>query len=304
MASQGKARGRTSSAVLGSLALVSAAVLALLNSLPVERWVLVTALAFSAVLIAAREFASYREAGDAERKEREAPLRCPPAAVKEADPFALGVTPSEIAGKYVSGKERPPYVKRDIDVELDRALQKSPFVAVVGPSKAGKSRTAFEAVVRTCPDRLLIAPELPAFEREGMAHSIEEYVVKGSAGAVIWLDDLQEFLRNRSVATQDINRWRSQFPSVVVVATIRDGELMALRNADGPGIDIERVIDQATLVPLPPLLSDDELVRAEKAYPNEEFSDGIGVHLVAGQQLVERYVATMMRSFVPLAGVP
>ena len=38
-----------------------------------------------------------------------------------------------------------PYVARDTDDELDRALRERPFVLVVGDPKAGKSRTAYEA---------------------------------------------------------------------------------------------------------------------------------------------------------------
>jgi tetratricopeptide (TPR) repeat protein len=286
-----RAGGRISSAVFGSVALVVAAVLALLKSLPVERWVLVGGLALGAIVVIAREILIHRESEEAKEREREAPLRFPPVPVSETDPFALGVTPSEIADKYAVHDERPPYVKRDIDSELDRLLLKHHFVAVVGPSKAGKSRSAFEAVSRVYPDRLLIAPELPSFERGGMADAVEQYVKMSSTGVVIWLDDLQEFLRTKTVATQDINRWRGQFPDVTVIATIRDGELMALRSGDGPNVVLERVMDQAKMIALPPLLSKEERKRAESAYPEEEFSDGIGVHLVAGQQLVERYMA-------------
>ncbi|MET0557902.1 MAG: hypothetical protein ABW065_04435 [Solirubrobacterales bacterium] len=243
------------------------------------------------ILIGAREFFAHREASKSKQQDRDTALRCPPLPVRDADPFALGVTPSEIADQYRGASKRPPYVTRDIDVELDRLLRDNPFVAIVGPSKAGKSRTAFEAVSRIYPNRLLVAPELPTLQREDMSRSIADYVASSTTEIVIWLDDLQEFLRTRSLASHDMNSWRSEFPRVVVVATIRDSELSTLRASQSVGVNVERLIDLAKLVPLPPLFSEGEMADAKTVYPSEDFRDGIGVHMVAGQQLVERLVS-------------
>lgn len=251
---------------------------------------MVVLLFLSAAVVTLREVFAHKEAKEAAEQERVAALRCPPRPVRDSDPFALGVTPSEIADRYRGASERPPYVSRDVDADLDRFMRDTPFVAVVGPSKAGKSRTAFEALIRVFPQRLLLAPELPGFQREGMAKAISNYIDEAPEGVIVWLDDLQEFLRTRSVATQDVNAWREAYPKVVVIATIRDGELAALRGVESLGADIERIIDQAKIVPLGSNLSAQELRDAAAAYPDEDFSDGLGVHLVAGQQLVERFV--------------
>lgn len=66
--------------------------------------------------------------------------------LSELSPYRLGVSPS----RYGSEDQRSadPYVRRSADAELDRALRNRPFVLVVGDSKAGKSRTAYEAAGR------------------------------------------------------------------------------------------------------------------------------------------------------------
>jgi hypothetical protein len=58
--------------------------------------------------------------------------------VSEVSPYDIGVSPS----KYMADADRPPYVRRDLDLALDNALAAKPFVVIVGDSKAGKSRTA------------------------------------------------------------------------------------------------------------------------------------------------------------------
>lgn len=66
-------------------------------------------------------------------------------------PYRLGVSPSRYGGE--EQRETDPYVRRKADDELDRALRDKPFVLVVGDSKAGKSRTAYEAARRLWADR-------------------------------------------------------------------------------------------------------------------------------------------------------
>ncbi|HWO84337.1 MAG TPA: hypothetical protein VNM38_11200 [Solirubrobacterales bacterium] len=244
-----------------------------------------------AVAIAIREIAGHQEKRRAAQDRRHALLRQAPIRVKDTDPFRIGVTSSEIANRYRGAAGTPPYVPRDIDSKLDYLLRNKPFVAVVGPSKAGKSRTAFEAVFRSHPERTLIAPDLPGSDPEGISEVLAHCVDQADEqGVIIWLDDLQEFLRTRSLGNHDINAWRAAHPKVVVVATIRDSELESLRRT-GRDTDVEKAIEQAEIVPLPPLLSEQEASAAKNAYPQEDFRDGIGVHLVAGPQLVQRYVA-------------
>jgi hypothetical protein len=95
---------------------------------------------------------------DAVRKRRLNVLfkRYPPPLVEEADLYAMfGVTPSPLADTD------SPYVARDIDDQLDRALRNERLVLVIvsGPSKAGKSRTAAEGVRRVYPRCKLLVPQ-------------------------------------------------------------------------------------------------------------------------------------------------
>src|SRR6266699_2226504 len=58
-------------------------------------------------------------------------------------PYRLGISPSRYGGEDQRGDD--PYVSRVVDKKLDQVLASKRFVLVVGDSKAGKSRTAYEA---------------------------------------------------------------------------------------------------------------------------------------------------------------
>ena len=60
-------------------------------------------------------------------------------------------------------------MRREVDELLDRALQQQRFVLVVGPSKAGKSRSAIEAVRRRFPASRLVVPSDGAGALAGLA---------------------------------------------------------------------------------------------------------------------------------------
>ncbi len=55
-----------------------------------------------------------------------------------------------------------PYVERRVDADLHVALQQGEFIVLAGPSKSGKSRTAFEALRKTLPDASLLVPVPPS----------------------------------------------------------------------------------------------------------------------------------------------
>lgn len=75
--------------------------------------------------------------------------------VGEVPPYGIiGVSPS----KYLERDPDPPYIRRDIDERLDDAIVKQRFLLLVGHSKAGKSRSAFEATRRLFPTSTLVVP--------------------------------------------------------------------------------------------------------------------------------------------------
>ena len=81
----------------------------------------------------------------------------PPLVEEVGDPGRLGVTRSEWLSDGTE-KRSSPYVRRAKDAELDRMLATRDFVLLVGPSKAGKSRTAYEAMCRNFPRRAVLIP--------------------------------------------------------------------------------------------------------------------------------------------------
>lgn len=288
----------TRGALFGSIAVVVTSVATLVKALPAESWVFVGVLVVATVASVGQEFFRHQEVTEEVKRERLGALRLPPTPVKSADPFALGVTNSSIANRYRSGSDRPPYVRRDIDDDLDRLLRECGFVVVIGPSKAGKSRSAFEALARMYPERVLIAPEVPTSEGNGIMEALAPLMAEADE-LIMWLDDLQEFLKSRSLTVKDVNALRASFPQVIIVGTMRDGELAALQSTETSAEEIQRILAHCQLLPLHSLLSARELEDAASRYPDENFSDGLGVHFVAGQRLVQRFEAA--REANPLA---
>jgi hypothetical protein len=83
-----------------------------------------------------------------------------------------------------------PYIPRDAETKVDSALKARRPLLLVGHSMAGKSRLAAERLTYALPDAQLLAP------RPGSA--LRDLVVDAGlklTGVVVWLDDLERFLR-------------------------------------------------------------------------------------------------------------
>jgi hypothetical protein len=80
--------------------------------------------------------------------------------VEELDPYRLGATVSVAADSSTYGQhdQYVPRTAHQADDRLATALSGHQMVMLVGPSKAGKTRTAFEALRRTIPTKRLAAP--------------------------------------------------------------------------------------------------------------------------------------------------
>jgi non-ribosomal peptide synthetase-like protein len=197
----------------------------------------------------------------------------------------VGVSPSI----YLPRDPAPPYARRDADEPLDRALAEQRFVLVVGGSKAGKSRTAFEAVRRRFPASQLVVPV-------GGARAAAELLrdpppATGAPPAVLWLDGLDRFLGDASGFDRELLGWL-QRPDhgLVVVATIdarRRDDLRRIRG--GIGWAARRVVELATEVPVPARLSPAERAEAQRHYPEVDLARGIGEALSAAEALELRY---------------
>jgi tetratricopeptide (TPR) repeat protein len=223
------------------------------------------------------------------------------------DPSQLGVTRLERHGDD-AGERSPPYVRRARDAELDRMLATRRFVLLVGPSKAGKSRTAYEAMRRNFPERALLVPaskaSLPALLALGLV----------AEDAVIWLDDLENYLGSDGLTEHVLHRLTGD-PSraATVLATMRAGGL----DRFGPRLGDDRrefkdpsskVLERAQ----PVVRLDRKLDRAERARAREQLGNrwgavleryGLGEYLVAGPALIERFENNLSTQPVGIAVV-
>ncbi|MEH1130366.1 hypothetical protein [Micromonospora sp. CPCC 206061] len=95
-----------------------------------------------------------------------------------SDPMRVGVH------RAIEGATgQPEYQQRAFDDKLDAVLRRGGVIVVHGPSAAGKSRAAYEAVRRTLPDRFFVMPTVIG--------ALDEVLGLGGhiGDAVIWLDN-------------------------------------------------------------------------------------------------------------------
>ncbi|MGH3102777.1 MAG: tetratricopeptide repeat protein [Gaiellaceae bacterium] len=215
--------------------------------------------------------------------------------ISEVDPFEEGlVFSSALAERATIAGERPPYVDRDVDRAVDEALRSRPFVLITGAAKAGKSRTAFEAVQRMVPEPTLLVPR----SAEALPNLLDpdNFPDLGSHCAVLWLDNLDLYLGAKGLdSAHSVDRLKAlarATPRVVVAATIT---LTAYDRLSGTGGEIgKRALDvleyaRSGEITLASELSPAEKERALAAYPRERFDAGIGEHFAAGRALVDRF---------------
>jgi TolA-binding protein len=206
--------------------------------------------------------------------------------VGEVPPYGIiGVSPS----KYLERDPDPPYVRRDSDERLDDALLRQRFAVVVGDSKTGKSRSAFEAMRRLLPTSTLV---VPFASTRSLAELIRNPPFDVDAPLpVLWLDDLDRYLADATGVDHALldecgrvdRRW-------VLLGTISRRWRDRLVNVSGAvGSAARAVLEQATQVELPSRLSASELAEARRRYPGEAFGRGIGEQAVCADDLERRY---------------
>jgi tetratricopeptide (TPR) repeat protein len=209
--------------------------------------------------------------------------------VRDVDPYQLGVSRSRYA------RHHDPYVGRTVDAQLDQALRERPFTLVVGASKAGKSRTMYEAVRRVWPDATLLVPKATPGALRELFGPDSPVKLERRGAVVVWLDDLDRFLHPDGVDGALLQRLAEQEPRVVVAGTIvalRRERLRGSVEEVGVGWQARQVLAHATEVILPADLTAEERAAAAAAYPKESFANvGIGEQLAAVQLLIDKYRA-------------
>lgn len=217
-------------------------------------------------------------------------------AVAEVDPYTLRITGTPYGSR---GYRRDPYVPRDRDAVLRTAVGRSGFVVVIGPSKAGKSRTAFEAALSVLPDAILLVPRPGRRALEELARGDLLADCCPDQQVVVWLDDLERFLApSEGFDTGLLTQLGRRSPRLVVLATLRTDQLAQQMQPGSTEIDktVRQLLDSAEQVRLELSLSDAEHDRAVAAYPDEDFAGGVGIgeRLVAGPELRDKCLAARL----------
>jgi transcriptional regulator with XRE-family HTH domain len=179
-------------------------------------------------------------------------------------------------GDVVLDPELPSYVERERDGELRLALARARdqggLVLVQGPSAAGKSRAAAEAMWSCLPGWQLLIPVVS----EDLAPLADPRF--DLSRTVVWLNDLQLHLGPGGAHVHTLHRLLAHPSHPVLLATIRSSERAALRDdsaeggrqggQDRPRTDslplIQALLDRAHTVVLERLFSAEELERAKR----------------------------------------
>ncbi|SFU10833.1 tetratricopeptide repeat protein, partial [Arthrobacter sp. ov118] len=212
--------------------------------------------------------------------------------VQDLNPYLAGATESRYGTKENAGTEDP-YVARthhDVDARLQTALVPGRMVLLVGPSKAGKTRTGFEAVRTTWPRARLLIPA-----PKSLATLAKHPRLQSSSDAVVvWLNDLQRYLTGITdpLTPALLTALLSRPGNTVVVATLRTEERVRLRSHDDELTrEARRVLEEATEVELGPTSDNPaEQAAAQQTYPGQDLTTyGLAEQLAGAPYLLKQY---------------
>ena len=226
-------------------------------------------------------------------------LRVPIAKISELDPTGIGVDPA--AQDILSGGDVPAYVPRAADSELGAAIEAAFrggrwLIVLHGPSKVGKSRTLFHALLHCskASSLSLIAP-VDAHALRSLA-TPGETINRSTDHVVLWLDDLEPFLSD-GLNWRALMEWRDRSsPGAIVVATYggKGSEVAAQASSRAPSTIADDVLQHAAQIGLTSSSSTEidplRLRLAPHTLQSIEIH-GLAAYLVAGPAL-ERKLST------------
>lgn len=268
------------------------------SSLPVEVSVMAGGLALAGLIAAWRFNVEARAIGleiaeADDRLERAQRHRMAPViTATELDPTRIGVDAA--TQNILPGGEIPNYVPRDVDRDLRDAVAAAfsgdgPWlVAVIGPSKVGKSRTLFEAVMHAAQEHelKLVAP-VDAVALRTLINSADDETEL--APTVLWLDDLEPLL-NDGVTLATLRQWHAGGRGRIVVGTYggRGSERIASTAAGHLTTSASEVLQRAREIPMAETTTQ-ELAALRSHVSDEEFvlmeRHGLAAYVVAGPAL-------------------
>ena len=113
-----------------------------------------------------------------------------------------------------------PYVVRDVDAALDRALSdRRPTVTIVAPPVSGASRAVYESLLRVLPNaRVLLTQELIDGGRDVTGHDLDVLLTSGAD--VVWVRNLRTLVERSPVFADWFPRRRPAL-AVTVVTVVR-----------------------------------------------------------------------------------
>ncbi|MEU2258442.1 tetratricopeptide repeat protein [Nocardia xishanensis] len=210
--------------------------------------------------------------------------------IGELDPYRLGATSSAFGrpGRYGHGDDYVARTANGVDVRLARALTGGRLVVVVGPSKAGKTRTLFEAV-RAHESMAHVVWPVPDHVSE---LAVDPRILGSEDTLVVWLDDLHEYLTGTDPLTPAVlARLGARRGRTLVVATLRSEMRAQLRGEGELRREIRMLFEQACLVDLASTGDDPaEHASAARTYPGQLFDGhGLGEVLAGAPELLARY---------------
>lgn len=193
--------------------------------------------------------------------------------------------------------EMPGYVPRDRDADIEAAVKRGGLVVVTGRSAAGKSRAAAEAMRRAAGGRHLLVP------RDGTAVRALAESGQPLRDAVIWLDDLEQYVKDPGLDSHALNRLCPQGRTdITVLATLRPDAAGApptpVMSSSDPAKVLARLLEMATTIRLPFETSGTERERAMRYEQDQRIARwladdsgaGLPEYLAAGPAAVRRWM--------------